>query len=81
MPKEIFPSSFECDCGYQAHFFESTVEEMKAMSLRSNKKVYLGDSAPGHHTIVFYQGKMVEILCPGKSKRVQKKSRARYKKQ
>ncbi len=28
MPKEIFPSSFECDCGYQSHFFENTTKEM-----------------------------------------------------
>jgi hypothetical protein len=25
MPKEIFPSSFECDCGHQSDFFENTV--------------------------------------------------------
>jgi hypothetical protein len=39
MPKEIFPSSFECDCGHQSDFFEHTVREMKAMSQK--KKVYL----------------------------------------
>ena len=62
MPKEIFPSSFECDCGHQSHFFENTVRELKAMSQR--KKVYLADSAPEEHTIVFYRGKLVEIQCP-----------------
>jgi hypothetical protein len=62
MPKEIFPSSFECDCGHQSDFFENTVREMKAMSQK--KKVYLADSAPEEHTIVFYRGKMVEIQCP-----------------
>ena len=62
MPKEIFPSSFECDCGHQSDFFENTVREMKAMSQK--KKVYLADSAPEEHTIVFYKGKMVEIQCP-----------------
>ena len=41
MPKEIFPSSFECDCGHQSDFFENTVREMKAMSQK--KKVYLAD--------------------------------------
>jgi hypothetical protein len=50
MPKEIFPSSFECDCGHQSDFFENTVREMKAMSQK--KKVYLADSAPEEHTIV-----------------------------
>src|SRR6266568_1491896 len=62
MPKEIFPSSFECDCGHQSDFFENTVREMKAMSQK--KKVYLADSAPEEHTIVFYKGKMVAIQCP-----------------
>src|SRR5260370_25525158 len=62
MPKEIFPSSFECDCGHQSDFFENTVREIKAMSQK--KKVYLADSAPEEHTIVFYRGKMVQIQCP-----------------
>jgi hypothetical protein len=62
MPKEIFPSSFACDCGQQSDFFEHTVRAMKAMSQK--KKVYLADSAPEEHTIVFYRGKMVEIQCP-----------------
>src|SRR5215831_19690803 len=65
MPKEIFPSSFECDCGHQSDFFGHTVREMKAMSQK--KKVYLADAAPEEHTIVFYQGKMVEIQCPKQS--------------
>ena len=37
MPKEIFPSSFECDCGHQSDFSERTVRDMKAMSQK--KKV------------------------------------------
>src|SRR2546422_5274796 len=62
MPQEIFPSSFECDCGHQSDFSENTVKEMKTMSQK--KKVYLADSAPEEHTIVFYRGKMVAIQCP-----------------
>src|SRR5215468_5346847 len=62
MPKEIFPSSFECDCGHQSDFFENTIREAKAMSQK--KKVYLADSAPEEHTIVFYRGKVVAIQCP-----------------
>jgi hypothetical protein len=62
MLKEIFPSSFECDCGHQSDFFENTIREMKAMSQK--KKVYLADSAPEEHTIVFHRGKLVEIQCP-----------------
>ena len=65
MPKEIFPSSFECDCGHQSDFFENTVRDMKAMSQK--KKVYLADAAPEEHTIVFYRGKMVAIQCPKQS--------------
>ncbi|HDQ71365.1 MAG TPA: hypothetical protein ENN19_04620 [Chloroflexi bacterium] len=62
MPKEIFPSSYLCDCGHQSDFFENTIKEIKAMSYK--RKVYLGDSAPDEHTIVFYRGEMVDILCP-----------------
>ena len=62
MPKEIFLSSFECDCGHQSDFSENTVREMKAMSQK--KKVYLADAAPEEHTIVFYRGKLVAIQCP-----------------
>ena len=62
MPKELFPSSYLCDCGHQSDFFEHTIREAKAMSQK--KKVYLADSAPEEHTIVFYRGKMVAIQCP-----------------
>jgi hypothetical protein len=62
MPKEIFPSSYECDCGHQSHFFENTINQAKEMSLR--KSVLLGDSEPDEHTIVFRDGEMVEVLCP-----------------
>ncbi len=62
MPKEIFPSSYLCDCGHQSDFFENTIREIKAMSLK--KKVRLGDSATPEHTIVFYKGAMIDIICP-----------------
>jgi hypothetical protein len=47
MRKEIFPSSYECDCGHQSHFFENTIREIKAMSRK--KKVRIGDSATDEH--------------------------------
>ena len=50
MPKEIFPSSYLCDCGHQSDFFENTIREAKAMSQK--KKVYLADSAPEEHYCV-----------------------------
>ena len=62
MPKEIFPSSFACDCGHQSDFAERIVREMRARS--QQKKVYLRDAAPEEHTIVLYRGKLVEIQCP-----------------
>jgi hypothetical protein len=64
MPKEIYPSSYLCDCGHQSDFFENTIREIKAMSLK--KKVYLGDAAPQEHTIVFYKGEMIDIICPNR---------------
>jgi len=65
MPREIFPSSYECDCGHHSDFSENTIKAMKSMSQK--KKVYLADSSPEEHTIVFYKGKMVDILCPKKA--------------
>src|SRR5215813_14914908 len=62
MPKEIFPSSFQCDCGHRSDFAERIVRDLRARS--QQKKVYLADAAPEEHTIVFYRGKMVEIQCP-----------------
>ena len=65
MPKEIFPSSFECDCGHQSDFAERIVRDLRAMSQK--KKVYLSDSTPEEHTIVFYRGKLLEVQCPKQS--------------
>jgi hypothetical protein len=62
VPKEIFESSYECDCGHQSHFCVSTVWEVKATSMK--KTVHLLDPEREEHTIVFYKGKMVDILCP-----------------
>lgn len=62
MPKEIYPSSYLCDCGHQSDFFENTIREAKRMSQK--KKVHLVDSMPNEHTIIFYRGEMVDIVCP-----------------
>lgn len=45
-------------------FFENTVREIKAMSHK--KRVRLGDAAPDEYFVVFYKGKMVDIICPHK---------------
>lgn len=62
MAKQLFPSSFECNCGHESDFFEGTVREMKKMSKR--KKIRLSDGENNKHTIVFYKGNAVEIICP-----------------
>ena len=66
MAIENFPSSFRCDCGHESDFFEDTVEEMAMMSKR--KRVHLGDGdrdeEDDEHTIVFYKGEAIEIICP-----------------
>jgi len=59
MAKEIFPSSFICDCGQELDFFENTIKEMKKSS--KNKRVQLGED---EHTIIFFKGNAIEILCP-----------------
>lgn len=61
MPKELFPSTYECDCGHQSHFSENTIWEMSA---KRYKKMYLSDSEAEEHKIVFCRGKMIDIICP-----------------
>jgi hypothetical protein len=39
MPKEIFPSSYRCDCGYQSDHFENTIRELKQVSIRSQQRL------------------------------------------
>jgi hypothetical protein len=62
MPQEIFPSSYECDCGHISHFFENTIREAKAKSQR--QEIRLHDSEKPGHIVVFYQGKLKTIICP-----------------
>jgi hypothetical protein len=62
MPKELFPSSYLCDCGHVSHFCENTIREAKEMSKK--RVIRLLDSAEEEHTIVFSGGKMVDIILP-----------------
>jgi hypothetical protein len=62
MPKEIYPSSYECDCGHRSEFSERTIREIKQMSLR--KPVRLSDAGKEPHVILFRGGRMVYVLCP-----------------
>ena len=59
MATELFPSSFRCDCGQELDFFESTIRDMEKMSTK--RRVRLGEEK---HTIIFYKGEAIEILCP-----------------
>ncbi|HEY3242800.1 MAG TPA: helix-turn-helix domain-containing protein [Phycisphaerae bacterium] len=61
MPKEIYPSSYECDCGQQLHFFENTIREMKQISFRKRAGIGEGDD---RHGVIFHKGQMVAIFCP-----------------
>ena len=63
MAVKLFPSSFKCDCGFEADFFENTVWEMERMSKK--KRVRLSEGSGDEiHSIVFYKGEAIEIICP-----------------
>lgn len=75
MPKEIFPSSFECDCGKRLDFFENTIRGMKRESLR--RPCELLDGPEGHsHRILFEDGEFVTITCPDMPKGAKKAAKA-----
>ncbi len=61
MPKEIFPSSYVCDCGYVSHHFENTIKEMKRLSLKRMQRLGSDDGA---HVIIFDGGEMTAMSCP-----------------
>ena len=62
MAIELYPSSFRCDCGHESDFFENTVRDMEKESKK--KRVTLGDGEDNEHTIVFFKGEAIEIICP-----------------
>lgn len=65
MPKEIFFSSYLCDCGHQIDFCENTVDEIKQKSKRKRQWLIETCNNPAEeHVIIFDDGKMVDILCP-----------------
>jgi len=65
MPRELFPSSYRCDCGYQSDHFESTVAELKRASLRTPQRLGSDD---GGHIVVFNRGEMTAMWCPSVGK-------------
>ncbi len=64
MARLLIPSSFECDCGHQSHFCESTVRDMEADSLRRRKRMCLLDSERNEHSIEFENGEATAVICP-----------------
>jgi hypothetical protein len=61
MPKEIFPSLYICDCGYECDFSESTVNQVKAASMKRKQELIADD---GLHGVIFDHGEMVGLYCP-----------------
>ena len=64
MARQLFPSSFACDCGHQSHFFENTVREMEAYTERRRKPGHLLDSESEEHAIVFENGRATAVTGP-----------------
>ena len=62
MPKEIGPSSYECDCGYVAQFSDNAVRDLKQRSLLKRQWLSAGGEA-GRHIVVFEGGRMTMMLC------------------
>ena len=65
MPKEIFPSSYVCDCGFTSHHSENTIRELKHKSLKTKQCLIADD---GIHEIIFERGAMVNVNCPEQEK-------------
>ena len=64
MARHIIPSSFECDCGHQSHFFEGTVRDMETASRRRHKPMLLLDSEAEEHAVEFEEGRATAVICP-----------------
>jgi len=61
MPKEIYPSSYVCDCGYQCDFSENTVNEIRVASMKRKQALIADD---GLHEVIFDHGGMIALYCP-----------------
>lgn len=70
MPREIYPSSYFCDCGYRWEFSESTIKEIKAASMK-RKQALIGDD--GLHEVIFDRGEMMAVYCPEENTRKRRK--------
>ena len=61
MPKEIYPSSYVCDCGEQCEHSERTISEIKEMSMKRRQTLIADDD---EHEIIFEKGEFVAMWCP-----------------
>jgi len=61
MPKEIYPSSYICDCGYRCSFCESTINELKTASMK-RKQALIADEEL--HEVIFDHGGIIAVYCP-----------------
>jgi hypothetical protein len=62
MPKEIYPFSYICDCGYQCDSSENTVNETRVASMKRRQALIADD---GLHEVIFDHGGMIALYCPG----------------
>ena len=67
MPREIFPSSYMCDCGFQSDHFENTIKDLKRLSLTRRQCLIADD---GSHEIIFKGGKVTAMWCPKVGKEI-----------
>ena len=52
---------FVCDCGFRCDFSVSTVNEIKAASMKRKQALIADD---GLHEVIFDRGQMVTVYCP-----------------
>ena len=67
MPREIYPSSYVCDCGEESDHFENTIRELKQMSRKKRQRLVADD---GEHEIIFQDGEFVAMWCPKEQKEI-----------
>jgi hypothetical protein len=60
----IIPSSYQCACGHQSHFFENTVKEATGHSKKIKNKLRLGDSEKKEHWVIYEKGRCIGVECP-----------------
>ncbi len=74
MPKEIYPSSYVCDCGAESDHFENTIRDLKQLSLK-RRQVLVADD--GKHRIIFDGGELIAMWCPKTGKEMAVDNRLR----